>query len=204
VNSEKCKNRKEETMKKAKLLAAMVVMGLAVGLVWAQEKAEKKEPAKISTRKIEAQTVLYIIYRGPYEKIGQPIGGLYALAGKSRIAPIGAVSLVYLNNPALVSPEHYLTEIRIPVGEEAKKLAGTLGPMTDVKSLKAQEVAVVEKAPGDANYGAIYGRLYEWIGKNGYRSIDNPIEVFPNSEGGDYEKMKSEVMVPVAKAASPQ
>ena len=184
-------------------MAAVVAIGFVAGLVFAAEKletaakAEKKEPAKISVRKLEAQTVLYTVYRGPYDQIGKAIGELYGLAGKNQIIPRGAVTLVYLNSPAFVLPEHYLTEIRIPVGDEAKKLAGTLGVMTDVKNLRPMEVAVVEKASGDMDYTGIYSRLYGWIAKNGYSTADNMTEVFQSTGGGSFEQMKSELMLPV-------
>jgi effector-binding domain-containing protein len=189
--------RKEHTMKKVTMLAVAAVISIAAGLVWAEEKAQG-EPAQIVVRQVPAQTVLYTIYRGPYEGIGKPIGELYALAGKNQIIPKGAITLVYLNNPATVSPEHYLTEIRIPVGEEAKKLAGTLGAMTDVKSLRAQDVAVIEKSAGDMDYAGLYRRLHSWIAENGYRVADNGMEVFGGGSA-DYHMMKSEIMVPIVK-----
>jgi len=185
-------------MKKMVVAAVLAAIGVAAGLAMAEEKAKE---AAISVRKVEAQTVLYTIYRGPYEGVGKPIGELYALAGKNGIAPRGGPALVYLNNPALVSQEHLLTEIRIPVGEEAKKLAGTLGAMTDVKSVGPHEAAVIEKAGGDMDYAGIYARLYEWIGKNGYRSMDNASEVFKGGGRGG-GSMSSEIMVPVAKPAA--
>lgn len=187
-------------MKKASLLVVTVAICVGAGLVWAEDKAEKKEPGKISVRKMEAQTVLYTIYRGPYDGVGKPIGELYALAGKNQIVPKGPLSLVYLNSPAYISPEHYLTEIRIPVGEEAGKLAGTLGAMTDVKSLRAHEVVAVEKAGGDRDYAGIYGRLYTWMAKNGYNPMDDAVEVFAEAGGRSYDQAKSEIMVPVVKA----
>jgi hypothetical protein len=195
-------------MKKTRLMVAAAAICFVVGLAIAAEtsepvaKAEKREPAKITVRKLEAQTVLYTVYRGLYEKIGRPIGELYALAGKNVIILRGAVRLVYLNNPATVSPEHYLTEIRIPVGDDARKLAGMLGAMTDVKSLRAHEVAVVQKAPGDMDYAGIYGSLHAWMVANGYRSMDDAMEVF--GPGMDFEKTSSEIMVPVVKAEPKQ
>jgi hypothetical protein len=71
--------------------------------------------------------------------------------------------------------------------------------MTDVKSLRAQEVVAVEKVAGDKNYAGIYGRLYGYIAQNGYRAVDNAMESFSGSGAGSYEQMKSEIMVPVMK-----
>ena len=153
-----------------------------------------------SIQKSEAQTVLYTVYRGPYEKVGKPIGELYGLAMQKKIMPRGPVALVYLNNPQCTSGEHYLTEIRIPVGEDAMQQAGTLGAMTDVKTLKPMDVAVMKKGPGIIDYDVFYGNLYYRIAREGYLPTDNSIEVFMDSGmGGDYSRMKSKIIVPVVK-----
>ena len=78
-------------------------------------------------RQAPKEVVLYTICRGPYEKVGPSIGKLYALAGQKGIIPRGSAYYVYLNNPQRVSSQHYLTEIRIPVGQDALKLTGSLG-----------------------------------------------------------------------------
>jgi hypothetical protein len=94
---------------------------------------------KFSIRKAEQQIVLYTVHRGSYDKAGAAVGRLFALAGQKQIRPYGPASYVYLNNPQSISSEHWLTEIRIPVDKEALKLTGTLGEMTDVKTLPAVE-----------------------------------------------------------------
>jgi hypothetical protein len=194
----------------ARVIGMVLLCGVA-GMAIAEGKAEavkaeqgKTEQAKISIRKVGDRTVLYTLYRGPYEKIGSSIGQLYATAGKSGIAPRGNLTLVYLNNAGYTSPEHYLTEIRIPVDKDALKLAGTLGPMTDVKNLRAVEMAVLDKAAGDMDYPGIYARLYTWIGKNGHYPVDSAEESFFGAASQDVEKMKSEVSVPVGRVAEKQ
>jgi effector-binding domain-containing protein len=75
--------------------------------------------------------------------------------------------------------------------------------MTDIKTLKATEYAVMKKQLGQTDYEAFYRALYERIAKEGYHRTDNAIEVFSgNMMGVDYTQMKSEVMVPVAKTVS--
>jgi effector-binding domain-containing protein len=164
--------------------------------IYAEQEDAKSE---ITIRKIEPQVVIYTIYRGEYQKIGQPIGNLYSLAMKKQIWPKGSVSLVYLNSPQYVSGEHCLVEIRIPVGKEALKKAGTFGEMTDIKELKAMEVAVIKKPAGQMNYGSLYNSLYKWIAQNGYRNTENACEIFSGIGGADYSQMSSEIMVPVEK-----
>jgi effector-binding domain-containing protein len=180
------------------LLLVVIVAAVTVELFAEQSSGE----SDFSIKKSEAQTVLYTVYRGPYEKIGKSIGELYGLAMQKKIIPRGSVSLVYLNNPQNTSQEHLLTEIRIPVGDEALQQAGTLGEMTDVKKLPATDVAVMKKQLGQTDYAAFYGRFYARIVKEGYHATDNVAEVFIDSGmGGDYSRMKSEIMVPVAKTA---
>jgi DNA gyrase inhibitor GyrI len=178
------------------LLLVVMVSALTVELFAEQGSGE----SDFSIKKSAAQTVLYTVYRGPYEKIGKPIGELYGLAMQKKIMPRGTVSLVYLNNPQNTPQEHLLTEIRIPVGDEALQQAGTLGEMTDVKKLPATDVAVMKKQSGQTDYAAFYSRFYARIIKEGYHATDNVAEVFMDSGmGGDYSRMKSEIMVPVLK-----
>ena len=187
--------KRQKNVKELLYLLAMVCIG-AIGT----EIAAAAEDPNFTIRKIEEQTILYTIYRGDYNSIGGAVGNLFALAGKNGIKPVGQISYVYLNNPACISSKHWLTEIRIPVGKEALKFAGTLGEMTDVKALPAMEVVVAIKPEGVAEPSAIYDSLAEWIGKQGYAGFDSPIEFFlTNAMGGNYSQMKTEIMIPVKK-----
>jgi effector-binding domain-containing protein len=178
------------------LLLVVIVAAVTVELFAEQSSGE----SDFSIKKSEAQTVLYTVYRGPYENIGKPIGEFYGLAMRKNIMPRGPIAMVYLNNPQNTSREHLLVEIRIPVDPNALQQAGTLGPMTDIKTLKATEYAVMKKQLGQTDYEAFYRALYERIAKEGYHRTDNAIEVFTETGmGGDYSQMKSEIMVPVAK-----
>ena len=154
-------------------------------------------------RQMKEQVVLYTIHRGSYDQIGPSVGGLFALAGqKGLMPPRGPVTYAYLNNPTLVSSEHWLTEIRIPVDEKALKAAGTLGEMTDVKKLPAMEVAVAVKPEGQADPAGIYQRLFAWMQEHNYVNVDGFSEVFlTNAMSGDCARMRSEIMVPVKQLA---
>ncbi len=179
------------------ILLAMVLSASSAIEIFAEQANE--EP-KITIRKLQPQTVLYTIYRGSYEKIGGAIGNLYTLAGQKGVYPRGSMCCVYLNNPQYVSSEHLLTEIRIPVGEEALKLAGTFGEMTDVKNVPAMDVAVAVKPEGVEDPNTIYENLGLWMHKEGYAAAENPIEIFlTNSLTGSYAQTKSEIMIPVEK-----
>lgn len=188
-------------MKNGKRIGLFIIgMGLwAAGVEIFAEPAEKAET--ITIRKLESQVVLYAVYRGRYDQMGQAIGKLFELADqKGLMPPRGPVSGVYLNNPNLVAGEHWLTEIRIPVAEEALKAAGTLGEMVDVKKLPAMEAAVIKKPKGVEDPADLYKQLTGWLYKNSYSAIDNVMELYgsPSASGG-YAEMETEIMVPVEK-----
>jgi len=188
-------------MSKSRLsLLLLLVVGLGVASAIAVSVRRDRDESKIGIRKVGKDVVLYTIHRGHYKNTGPVVGKLFALAGRKGMLPRGPITYVYLNDPKYVSSEHWLTEIRVPVGEEFLKLAGTLGEMTDVKAVPAVELAVAVKPAGQADPSAIYERLFTWIYEAGYVHIEDPMEIFlGNASGGDYAKMKSEIMVPVMK-----
>jgi len=181
------------------LLLLLAIGPMVVSMAQIPAKSAVDKPA-FAIRKVEKQVALYTIHRGSYEKTGTAIGKLFALAGQKGIRPRGPISYVYLNNPKQVSSDHWLTEIRIPVGKEALKFAGTLGEMTDVKALPALELAVAIKPEGQADPSPIYEILYAWLHNEGYVVTEGPRETFLTSAMvGNYAQMKSEIMVPVNK-----
>ena len=181
-------------------LLVLTLTAIVTASIWAEQFSEK---SSITTRQEKSQVVLYTIYRGDYEKVGQAIGSLYALAIQKKMWPNGSLQFAYLNNPEHVSSEHWLTEIRIPVREDALKLAGTLSEMTDIKKLPAMTVAVATKQAGQADLGPLYTSLGTWILKQGYITDGGPCEKFlANASTGDYARMKSEIMIPVTRISA--
>ncbi len=182
------------------LVSLAIICLTVVGAVKISAKSATEKISGISIREIEEEVVLYTIYRGGYDKIGPVIGKLYTLAGKNRISPRGSVYYVYLNNPNQVSSQHWLTEVRIPVSKDVLKAAGTLGEMTDIKTLPATKVAVAVKPEGQADPSGIYNKLYAWIFKEGYITSGSAHEVFlTNAMTGNYAQMKTEIFIPIQK-----
>ena len=189
-------------MKKAKvwfvLLLAIGLMAVCLAEVFA--KSDTKEEPTVSMRETEEEVVLYTIHRGSYGETGQAIGDLYALAGNKGISLRGPACYVYLNKTNQVSSQHWLTEIRIPVSEDALEFAGTLGDMTDIKKLPEMEVAVAVKPEGQVDPCFIYEHLYVRIIQQGYMPMGSPREVFlTNFETDDYAMMKTEISIPIQK-----
>lgn len=193
-------------------LSALALAAGLLALAAAAIAAESNEPPAsavtlssppYSIRKLDEQVVLYMIYRGSYDRISPVIGKLFALAGEKAIQPQGPVTFAYLNSPKRIGPEHWLTEIRIPVSKDALKLAGTLGEFTDVKLIAPMEVAVAVKSEGQADPSLIYEGLQLWLLRQGYIGNDVPFETFlTNAESGDYAKMKVEITMPIAKIST--
>jgi len=183
------------------LLMVVLVLIVIIGIeTFAEQSTDKPD---ITVKDIKSQTVLYTIYRGNYEKIGDTISKLYALAIKNEIWPRGSLSCVYLNNVHYISHEHCLVEIRIPVSEDSLKHAGKLGEMTDVKTVNAMEAAVMIKPAGNTNYdyyAKVFDDIYAWIAKHNYSIADDAYEIFATDSGTtDYSQVNSEIMVPVFK-----
>jgi effector-binding domain-containing protein len=180
----------------------VLVLAAATGAILAQSTPQE---TPIEVRQIPECVVLYTIHRGPFDNVGATIGETIAAAAQKGVYPRGTISFMYLNNPATTPCEHWLTEIRIPVADDALKLAGTLGKFTDVKKLSSVEAVVAVKPEGLATAESIYERLYMWMHENGYMSAEGPSEVFlSNARAGDYSKMKSEIRIPLRRVAKPQ
>jgi hypothetical protein len=183
-----------------KLFVLLCLLLAAMGIPLLRA-AQKDADSSIAIRTLGAQTVLYTVVRGPYEKLGEAFGSLYGLLAGKGIKPAGPAMSVTLNNPESTSSEHWLTEIRIPVDDSAKKLAGTLGPMTDVKTVSETQVAAAVKPKGVSDPADILRRLYAWMALNGYMPTGGPMQkVDSGSPNYDYAQSAVEIMVPVMKA----
>ncbi|MBN1505882.1 MAG: GyrI-like domain-containing protein [Sedimentisphaerales bacterium] len=179
---------------------ALALTAVIAGGLWAA--ANPAEPS-FEVRKTAESVVLYTIHRGPFDQVGATIRELMTMAAPKGLIPRGPISFMYLTNPELTPSAHWLTEIRIPVGEDALRLSGTLGKLTDVKKLAPIDVVVGTKSEGMADPGPVYHKLYPWLLANSYVPIEGPREVFlTNAETSDYSKMRTEIMVPVRPVAT--
>lgn len=187
-----------------KLLLGCISIICAAGIAISQAQDTEKPGVRIES--VEKSVVLYTIYRGDYEKIGPEVGKLYVLAARSEITPQGPVTFCYLNNPRDTEPEHYLTEIRIPVTEGDLIKTGSLGAMTDVKRIPAFQAAVTEKSIGEETPASALIALMEWLPASGYDIAGCPTETFiENAPAAEYAQMKTLVSMPIRqREAAPQ
>jgi DNA gyrase inhibitor GyrI len=191
--------RKENSMRfeQQAIVAGAVFLCLCSGPLRAQE---APAPKPVIVRTLPSQTVLYTVVRGSYDKLGGAFGRLYGLIGSTGIKPVDAAMSVHLNNPKTTASEHLLTEIRIPVDDTAMKLAGTLGAMTDVKTVPQMTVAVGLKPKGSADPSDEIQRVYRWVLQNGYCPVEGPMQkVISDSQTHDYSQMEVEILVPIIK-----
>lgn len=180
------------------VLSAIVAIEIACIVGICSRKSSARLIEDVTVREVAPQAVLYTVYRGHYEGVGPYINKLYDLAEEKNLVPIGPYSTGYLNNPLLVSDEHWLIEIRIPVSMDSLELAGTLGEMTDVKLMPAMKVVAAVKPEGQLNPEPIIRGLYALINQRGYRIAGGMWQsVLCNKDSEDYSKMRTEFMIPV-------
>ena len=188
------KKKKKVILILSAIVAAEIVC--IVGICTRDSKAQLNPD--VAVRWVDSQAVLYTIYRGHYAGIGPAINKLYELACAKNLTPIGPVYTGYLNNPLLVTDDHWLIEIRMPVPIEALELAGTLGEMTDVKLMPAMKVVTAVKPEGQLNPEPVIRCLYTLINQRGYRIAGGMWQsVLCNEDSEDYSKMRTEFMIPV-------
>jgi effector-binding domain-containing protein len=178
------------------LFAPVVIIGAALII-----RAAEVDPYKIDT--VGGETVLYTIHRGGRETHREAVRKLYALAEEKEMVIEGNLTLVALNNPLRQDGDHMLTEIRLPVAQDALlEHAGTLGAMTDVKTLPPYKVVVFEKSPVDKigikDLLRLYKHLYNYALLRDEISMFGPEETFISRYGsGDYEDMRTDIKVPI-------
>jgi DNA gyrase inhibitor GyrI len=154
-------------------------------------------------RRTEESVVLYTIYRGPLEPVNAvnaTVQQLMMMAIQRGLKPKTIITFMYLNNPDMTPSAHWLTEIRIPVSDNALKVAGTFGPFTDVKKLAPVDVVVAIKPEGMADPMPVYRKLFPWLLAHNYLPLEGASETFlTNTQTNDYSKMKTQIQIPVRK-----
>lgn len=179
------------------ILATVVITEIIIISAICNRDSQAEPVSNVTIRNIGPQAVLYTIHRGHYETVSSTINKLYMLADAKGICFTGPVFTGYLNDPQIQSSEHWLIEIRIPVGPDAMKFAGTLGPMTDVKILPAMKVAAVVKPAGQENPEITICSLHSWIKKHGYRIAGGLWQSASCDKPDNYAHMRTEFIIPV-------
>lgn len=73
------------------------------------------ESGKVKIKELPAQDVIYTIYEGPYNKVGQVYEILMNKIIEEGYQMVGVPVEIYLNSPMEVSEDELLTEVQFPV-----------------------------------------------------------------------------------------
>jgi effector-binding domain-containing protein len=69
----------------------------------------------VGVKRVPAQSVASVMYKGPYDGIGLTYERLFGWIGQQGYRVAGPPRELYYSDPAEIPPEEYLTEVQIPV-----------------------------------------------------------------------------------------
>jgi effector-binding domain-containing protein len=176
------------------------VVGLAI--VWAMpvlvfgSHCSVSGSESITVQQIEPFAYVCLEQKGPFEKMGDAIGGLLQEMKAQNVVPAGPLIGVYFNSPDQVRPEDLKWEVGFPVTSQA-----LIQPPLQKKEWNlTQVVASLHQGPYD-KVGETIEKMMVWMETNGYipagpfleRYMDmNPDELKP-------EQLRTEVWIPCQK-----
>lgn len=146
----------------------------------------------------EPTTVAFVTMRGPYAQVPEAMGRVYGWAAQRGLQPAGMPSAVYFTDPAEVSEDEAVWEVRAPVaGSPDACEADESG--CGVKCIPAQRVAAAMHRGPYETIAPTYEALAEWIAGNGMTIIGPPEEsYFSDPANTAPEDYLTEVRFPVA------
>ncbi|MCX6553858.1 MAG: GyrI-like domain-containing protein [Candidatus Aminicenantes bacterium] len=172
-------------MKKALLL--MVTLFILAVVLPAQE---------ITIQDSQPYAYAYLECKGSYQQIPEKIGVFMQSFFQQGLAPLGNFFGMYLNSPGQVKEEELQWRLGFPIAADAAVAAPLLkGEFTATKIAVCLYIGPYEKV-GDA-----YGKIFEFIEKNGYKTAGPCIEKYldMNPEAVKPEERKTEINWPVEK-----
>lgn len=154
----------------------------------------------VAIKTTRPQTVAYISMKGPYSKVQQAFGILFAWVAQKGLVPAGPPSGAFFNAPGEVPEEQLLWELRCPVASDVPA-AGPDDKGLGIKDVEAAQVAAtMHKGPFN-EVGAAWDGLAKWIGNNGYQIVGPGTETYLSDPGRTKpEDLLTEVAFPVRKA----
>lgn len=126
-----------------------------------------------TVRTAKTHTVAYVEHKGPYEGLGEAMGGLMTWAGEAGLKVVGGPSFVYIVCPhKAADPKDYVTEIRVPV-----TAPGDLRVEHETYAVKRVEETLIAVRLEQGTYekaAAVFGPLAAWCVENGYEMTGLP------------------------------
>lgn len=186
-------------MKKNFLTVALIAcLFLTFGIVAAQDAPEKKAENEAQIKEIKPFKYCALEMTGSYDQHETAYLKLYEEAGKQGLPtdqqPIG----IYFNGPQQVPVE----ELKWEVGFEVPAEQAVQAPLLKKEWTFTTLASLVYEGKFDENMQSAYGKLFAWIGQNGYqmagplmeKSLSMPVKDENNMWSG-----KMEILVPVKK-----
>jgi DNA gyrase inhibitor GyrI len=162
-------------MKRVKGITLLVSIGL-LGIVTAQEKTQPAAAAdSVRLSKVEPYSYCALEMRGSFDQHGAAFQNLYQQAGMQGL-PMTAIPFgIYRNSPLETPVDSLKWELGFALPE-----ARTLAAPLVLKKWEFPLVAVLtfEGVYGSEAQNAANGKLFEWVGKNGYRPAGPMMEKF--------------------------
>jgi DNA gyrase inhibitor GyrI len=141
-------------------------------------------------------TYAYLECGGSYQQIPAKIAVFMQEFFKQNLMPAGNFFGMYLNSPAQVKEEQLQWRLGFPVAGESAVAA----PLLKGECL-AGKVAVYLYVGPYEKVGDAYGKIFEFMAKNGYKAAGPIIEKYldMNPEAVKPEERKTEINIPVEK-----
>jgi effector-binding domain-containing protein len=79
----------------------------------------KPDVSGVGVKKVAETGVASTIHKGPFDKVGETWGALYAWASQNGYEIAGPGEEIYLSDPATSPPEELMTEVRFPIKSSA-------------------------------------------------------------------------------------
>ena len=141
-------------------------------------------------------TYAYLECQGSYQRIPAKIDLFMQEFFKQNLMPAGNFLGMYLNSPGQVKEEELQWRLGFPVPADSAIAAPLLKG-----ECKATRVALYLHVGPYDKVGAAYGKVFEFIEKNGYKVAGPPMEKYLDMDpmAVKPEELRTEINVPVVK-----
>ncbi|MCK4353214.1 GyrI-like domain-containing protein [candidate division WOR-3 bacterium] len=160
--------------------------------------------AEIMLKKVAPCKAVVIEGQGPYDKVGPIFRELFEWLSKKGLKPAGPSFGIYYDNPDEVPPEKCRYKIcfpiEIPVSPTGGEIAGD--ERVKLKDIPGAEMACIAHYGSYSKIGPVWGKLCEWIDREGYNWAGPGREVYIKCPGmtEKEEELVTEIQIPVKKS----
>lgn len=146
---------------------------------------------------VDPTTVAYVAMRGPYSKMPEAFGALYAWVSSHSFVPSGMPRAVYFTNPATTPEDEAVWELQTPLSADAEEMPPDEAGCGVRHATSCEEAVTLHRGPYEL-IEPTYRELAEWIARNGYTISGPPAEVYlTDPASAAPEDYLTEVRIPV-------